>query len=192
MMSSSNTMKTVKSEPKYDQYFPSLDLSHSNFKPLEKKTFPSMDLSIHHKPSQQESFTSMDFIINPKPSHQLSSFDDHLGEGIMPKLFPFLAYRTVDPDKTPKLSSPPLEPIVQHHALPTPFFSSETPPVQPVSTSTRTAPPPLATQDISCSPVPSQLPSQPFLSPKISLGIPAPPPTLSCSPHTPPGTPPLL
>ena len=43
-----------------------------------------------------------------------------------------------------------------------------------------------------CFPVPSQLPSQPCLSPKISLGIPAPPPTLSCSPHTPPGTPPLL
>ena len=50
-------------------------------------------------------------------------------------------------------------------ALPTPFFSFQTQPVQTVCTSTRTLPQPLTTQ--------------------------APPPALSCSPCTPTGTPPL-
>ena len=76
-----------------------------------------MDLSVNQKPlmqPKQEIFTSMDFTNNPKPSHQLSSLDDHLGEGNMPKQFPFLTYRAADPDKTPTLSFPPLEPIIQH------------------------------------------------------------------------------
>ena len=51
-------------------------------------------------------------------------------------------------------------------ALPTPFFSFQTHPVQTVCSSTRTPPPTLATQA-------------------------PPPPALSCSPSTPTGTPPL-
>ena len=87
-----------------------------------------------------------------------------------------------------KLSFSLLKPILQPQALPTPLFSSPTPPVQPVCRSTRTPLPPLAIQGISRSSPP---PSQSNLSPKIPLGTPAPPPALSYSPHTPTGTPPL-
>ena len=166
----STTKNTLKSEPKYEQYFP----SNFNFNPLQRKSFQSMDISINPKPVKQESSTSMDFTINPKPFNQLLGDDGHMGEGIMPKQFPLLTYRAAGP-----------KPILQHQDLPTPFFSSQTPPVQTVSTSTRTSPPPLATP-------PAKLPIQSFLSPKIPLDMPPPKPALSCSPHTPPGTPPLL
>ena len=80
-----------------------------------------------------------------------------------------------------------MKPNVQQQAIPTPFFSSQTSPVQTVCTSTRSPPPSLATQCSRCSPPPAQSPSQSCPSPKIPASAPA----VSCSPHTPPGTAPL-
>ena len=103
MFSSTNTMNNVKSEPKYEHYLPSLDRSHFKSKPLQNKTFQSMNLSITPKPLLEESLTPKDVTFNP----QLFSIDDHVVVDIMPNQFPFLSYRAADPDTTPTLSFSP-------------------------------------------------------------------------------------